>query len=103
MIIDFTLNHAPVRIETDGTQRVVDLLREHFGLTGTKEGCGTGECGACAIQVDGMTRLSCLMLAGQLSGRHVTTIEGLPEDAARPLQHAFSEKGRCSAGTVRRA
>jgi len=98
MIIDFTLNHAPVRVETDGSQRVVDLLREHFGLTGTKEGCGTGECGACAIQVDGMTRLSCLMLAGQLSGRHVTTIEGLPEDAARPLQQAFSEKGAVQCG-----
>jgi carbon-monoxide dehydrogenase small subunit len=98
MNIDFTLNNKPVRVEADGSHRVVDLLREHFGLTGTKEGCGTGECGACAIQVDGMTRLSCLMLAGQLNGRHVTTIEGLPEDAARPLQQAFSEKGAVQCG-----
>ena len=98
MIIDFTLNNEPVRIETDGSQRLVDLLREHFGLTGTKEGCGTGECGACAIQVDGMTRLSCLMMAGQLNGRRVTTIEGLSGDSALPLQQAFSEKGALQCG-----
>jgi len=98
MNIDFTLNNKPVRVEADGSHRVVDLLRERFGLTGTKEGCGTGECGACAIQVDGITRLSCLMLVGQLNGRRVTTIEGLSEEAARPLQQAFSEKGAVQCG-----
>lgn len=98
MNIDFTLNNKPVRVEADGSHRVVDLLRERFGLTGTKEGCGTGECGACAIQVDGITRLSCLMLVGQLNGRRVTTIEGLSEAAARPLQLAFSEKGAVQCG-----
>jgi carbon-monoxide dehydrogenase small subunit len=98
MNIDFTLNNKPVRVEADGSHRVVDLLRERFGLTGTKEGCGTGECGACAIQVDGITRLSCLMLVGQLNGRRVTTIEGLSEAAARPLQQAFSEKGAVQCG-----
>jgi aerobic carbon-monoxide dehydrogenase small subunit len=98
MIIEFILNNAPVRMETDGGLRVLDLLREHAGLTGTKEGCGTGECGTCAIHVDGVTRLSCLMVAGQLNGKRVTTIEELPENCAQPLQQAFSDKGAVQCG-----
>ncbi len=96
MIIDFILNDRPVRVEADAAMRAVDLLQEHLGLTGTKEGCGTGECGACTILVDDTARLSCLMPAGRLQGRTVTTIEGL--SAAHPLPQAFAEKGAVQCG-----
>lgn len=87
-------------------RRVVDLLREDLGLTGTKEACGSGECGACTILVDGETRLGCLMLAAQLEGRRITTIEGLAEgEDLHPVQEAFIEYGAvqcgfCSPGMV---
>lgn len=69
MKLRFTLNGKPVEIETPPDRRVVDLLRAELGLTGTKEACGAGECGACTVLVDGQSRLSCLMLAAQLEGR----------------------------------
>jgi aerobic-type carbon monoxide dehydrogenase small subunit (CoxS/CutS family) len=77
MKIEFELNGNYISLEVPGDRRAVDLLREDLGLTGTKEGCGTGECGACTILVDGRSQLSCLMLAAQLQGRRVVTIEGL--------------------------
>jgi len=80
-------------------RRVIDILREDLNLTGTKEGCGAGECGACTILVDGESRLSCLMLAAQLEGRSVTTIEGIAsEDRLHPLQEAFVEHGAVQCG-----
>lgn len=80
-------------------RRVVDLLREDLGLTGTKEACGSGECGACTILVDGESRLSCLMLVLQLEGRSITTIEGLAtEEALHPVQEAFIEYGAVQCG-----
>jgi len=95
----FTLNGRPVELETPSDRRVVDLLREDLGLTGVKEGCGQGECGACTILVDGVSRLSCLMLAAQLTGSSITTIEGL---AARgrlhPVQEAFVQQGAVQCG-----
>lgn len=95
----FELNAQPVTLDTPDTRRVLDLLREDLQLTGTKEGCGTGECGACTIVVDGVARLSCLMLAAQLAGRRVLTIEGLhaEPDGAR-LQQAFVEQGAVQCG-----
>jgi len=78
---------------------VVDILREDHHLTGTKEGCGTGECGACTILVDGESRLSCLMVAAQLEGRKVTTIEGLAEgERLHPVQQAFVDLGAVQCG-----
>jgi len=78
---------------------VIDILREDLNLTGTKEGCGAGECGGCTILVDGESRLSCLMLAAQLEGRSVTTIEGIAsEDRLHPLQEAFVEHGAVQCG-----
>ncbi|MDD5533783.1 MAG: 2Fe-2S iron-sulfur cluster-binding protein, partial [Syntrophales bacterium] len=65
MKIDFLLNGKKIEIDTAPDRRVVYLLREDLGRTGTKEGCGSGECGACTILVDGESRLSCLMLAAQ--------------------------------------
>jgi carbon-monoxide dehydrogenase small subunit len=97
--IEFRLNGALVRVQTDGDRRVVDLLREDLGLAGTKEGCGTGECGACAIRVAGETRLACLMLAAQLAGKSVETIEGLgSETRPHPLQEAFVAHGAVQCG-----
>jgi len=80
-------------------RRVIDILREDLNLTGTKEGCSAGECGACTILVDGESRLSCLMLAAQLEGRSVTTIEGMAsEGRLHPLQEAFVEHGAVQCG-----
>ena len=102
MNLTFTLNGEPVTLETEPDRRAVDLIRENLGLTGTKEGCGSGECGACTILVDGTTRLSCLMLAAQLEGRSVITIEGLPrpepERECHPVQEAFVRAGAVQCG-----
>ena len=99
MKISFTLNGKVNQIDVPSARRVIDILREDLELTGTKEGCGAGECGACTILVDGESRLSCLMLAAQLEGRSVTTIEGIAsEDRLHPLQEAFVEHGAVQCG-----
>lgn len=99
MIVEFCLNGKPVSLETGPDRRVVDLLREELGLTGTKECCGSGECGACTILVDGESRLSCLMLAAQLTGRSVTTIEGVADEEGMDIvQRAFVEQGAVQCG-----
>jgi len=77
----------------------VDILREDLLLTGTKESCGAGDCGACTILVDGESRLSCLMLAAQMQGRDVTTIEGLAEgENLHAVQEAFVQHGAIQCG-----
>ena len=100
MMISFTLNGKPVSRDISPDRLVVDVLREDLGLTGTKEACGTGECGACTILVDGTSRLSCLMLAVQLEGRDIVTIEGLskPGGPLHPVQAAFVEAGAVQCG-----
>lgn len=99
MIIRFRLNNEEREIETRPDRRVIDLLREDLGLTGSKEGCGTGECGVCSILVDGTSKLSCLMLAAQLEGRHITTIEGFSAgEKLHPLQQAFVNEGAVQCG-----
>ncbi len=99
MIIRFTLNGRNVAVEANRERRAIDLLREDLGLTGTKEGCGQGECGACTILVDGESKLSCLMLAAQLEGRAVTTIEGMgSKDELHALQEAFVRAGAVQCG-----
>jgi aerobic-type carbon monoxide dehydrogenase small subunit (CoxS/CutS family) len=99
MNIRFTLNGNIMNIHAAPDRRVVDLLREDLGLTGTKEGCGTGECGACIILIDGESKLSCLMLAPQLQGRAVFTVEGLAQGAERhPLQESFIKMGAVQCG-----
>jgi carbon-monoxide dehydrogenase small subunit len=97
--LSFTLNGKSVRLEADSDRRVVDLLREDLGLTGTKEACGSGECGACTILVNGESRLSCLMGAGQLAGQTILTIEGLADETGlHPVQRAFVEQGAVQCG-----
>jgi aerobic carbon-monoxide dehydrogenase small subunit len=99
MKISFVLNGIQKELDTAPDRRVVDILREDFGLTGTKEGCGAGECGACTILVDAEPRLSCLMLAAQLEGLNITTVEGLAgEGGLHPLQRAFVEHGAIQCG-----
>jgi carbon-monoxide dehydrogenase small subunit len=99
LTITFKLNGVDCRIDAAPDRRVVDLLREDLGLTGVKESCGAGECGACTILVDGQSRLSCLMLAAQLDGREVATIEGLaPSHGLHPLQQAFIDQGAVQCG-----
>ncbi|AGW14209.1 (2Fe-2S)-binding protein [Megalodesulfovibrio gigas] len=99
MPISFLLNGRPVRLDVAPGRRALDVLREDLGLIATREGCGSGECGACTVLVDGETRLSCLMLAVQLDGRKVTTAEGLGSPASpHPLQTAFAEHGAVQCG-----
>ncbi len=97
--IHFKLNDEPTEHTCPPDMRVIDLLREEMGLTGTKEGCGTGECGACTILVNGEPRLSCLMVAAQLDGNEIETVEGLERSAeGRNLVDAFVEHGAVQCG-----
>lgn len=99
MNLSFTLNGNALQIETAPDRRVIDILREDLGLTGTKEGCGTGECGACTIFVDGKTKLACLMVAAQINGRIIMTIEGMAQgENIHPVQKAFVESGAVQCG-----
>jgi aerobic carbon-monoxide dehydrogenase small subunit len=89
-----TVNGEPVEVLVQPYVTLLDALREDLGLTGPKEGCGTGDCGACTVHLDGEPIASCLMLAMQARGRQVRTIEGLGADGAlHPLQDAFVRLG----------
>src|SRR3954462_11297304 len=94
--MQFTLNGKRVRIDAHPMTRLLDALREHCGLTGTKEGCGEGECGACTVLVDRRPVNSCLVPLAQVSGARVTTIEGL--GGRHALQQAFVEFGGAQCG-----
>ena len=97
--IAFTLNGVVRRVTVDVGQSTLAMLRDVIGLTGTKYGCGEGECGACTIIVDGATINSCLMFAVDCDGRRVTTIEGLAGDArATALREAFVANGAVQCG-----
>lgn len=99
MKISFILNGNDTCIDVAPDKRVIDVLREDLGLTGTKEACGSGECGACTVLSDGETRLSCLMVAAQLQGKNLVTIEGIgSENALHPIQEAFIEHGAVQCG-----
>lgn len=98
-----TLNGAPRDLACHPAARLLDVLREECGLTGTKEGCGEGECGACTVLVDGDAVCSCLVPAAQVSGASITTIEGLGDD--HPLARAFMDEvgaqcGICTPGMI---
>ena len=94
-----TVNGEPVDVLTDDYKTVLEVLREDLQLTGTKHGCELGECGACAVLVDGAPMLSCLLLAVESGGRHLTTVEGLAtRDKLHPLQEAFADVGAAQCG-----
>ena len=104
--INFNLNGHDVSVMADPNERLVDFLREDMGLTSVKEGCGEGECGACTVILDDLAVHSCLTLAAQLQGRHVTTIEGLEKNGELDvLQRCFIEEiaiqcGFCTTGMI---
>ncbi len=99
LTVSFTLNGKPTEMSVRADQTALSALRDRLGYTGTKEGCGIGECGACTILVDGRAYDSCLMLAAQLEGRDVVTVEGLADgDRLHPLQEAFLEEGAVQCG-----
>jgi aerobic carbon-monoxide dehydrogenase small subunit len=98
-VLSLTVNGEPVEALVQPYVTLLDALREDFGLTGPKEGCGTGDCGACSIHLDGKLVASCLVLAMQARGRAVTTIEGLARGGAlTPLQDAFVRHGVAQCG-----
>jgi carbon-monoxide dehydrogenase small subunit len=97
--VSFNLNGAPVRIQTDPLRRLLDVLREDFGLTGAKEGCGEGECGACAALLDGELVNSCLLPLIAVQGGQVVTIEGFRETPRfQVLSECFSQAGAVQCG-----
>jgi Aerobic-type carbon monoxide dehydrogenase, small subunit CoxS/CutS homologs len=94
-----TVNGGAVELDVPGMRRLLDALREDLGLTGTKEGCGEGECGACSVLVDGELVNSCLVPVCQVDGAHVVTVEGLaPQGTLDRLQEAFLETGGAQCG-----
>ncbi|HIC90098.1 MAG TPA: (2Fe-2S)-binding protein [Anaerolineae bacterium] len=100
MQIKLTLNRKPTTVNAPADISLLKLLRDYLGLTGTKEGCDSGECGACTVMVDGEAILSCMMLAPQVHGRSVVTIEGIrgPDGGPNDLQEAFIEHGAVQCG-----
>jgi len=99
MKIRLTVNGKPFEREVDAETRLLDLLREDLHLTGTKEGCGEGECGACTVLIDGRPVNSCLVLAPQADGADVLTIEGVADgERLHPIQQAFVDAGGVQCG-----
>ena len=99
MKIRFTVNGREVDREVTADSRLLDLLRDDLHLTGTKEGCGEGECGACTVLIDGKAVNSCLVLAPQADGKDILTVEGLAKgNELHPIQRAFVEKGAVQCG-----
>lgn len=98
--VSFVLNGSSVRMNIQDHWTLLHLLREEIGLSGTKEGCGSGECGACTVIVDGMAVNSCIYLAAEADGKEVVTIEGLAsfDGTLHPIQKAFVEKGGIQCG-----
>ena len=97
--IEFTLNGKPTSVDAPAHRLLLDLLRDEIGLTGTKEGCGTGDCGACAVYLNGRPVNSCLVLSGELNQAEIVTIEGLKDgDAYHPIQAAFIADGGAQCG-----
>lgn len=94
-----TVNGKKYQLEVDGNTRLLDLLRNELGLTGTKEGCAVGECGACTVVMNDNAVCSCMVLAAQCNQAEVVTIEGLKDDPlAQHLQQSFIEKGGVQCG-----
>ena len=87
-IYQFTVNGSPTQVDVPGMRRLLDVLREDLALTGTKEGCGEGECGACTVLLDGAPVDSCLVPVCQVAGADIRTVEGLAAPASEPGQPA---------------
>jgi aerobic-type carbon monoxide dehydrogenase small subunit (CoxS/CutS family) len=100
MKIKFNLNGTPISFEAPAKTSLLAALRDYLNMTGTKEGCGVGECGACSVLLDGVLVNSCLTLAAQAGGRSVVTIEGVrgADGGANDLQQAFIDYGAVQCG-----
>lgn len=104
--VNFFINEDPVELYVDANKTMLNVLREDLCLTGTKEGCGAGECGACTVIVDGKPLNACLVLAPEMDGMHITTIEGVAKgDELSPIQqsfidHAALQCGFCTPGFI---
>ncbi len=107
LYVQLRVNGRDHRVPLDARTSLLDALREHLALTGTKKGCDHGQCGACTVLLDGKRVLSCLTLAAMAEGREVTTIEGLaqPDGSLHPMQQAFIDNdafqcGYCTPGQI---
>ena len=105
---NFTLNGQTVDVPADPNTPLLWVIREHLKYTGTKFGCGVGQCGACTVHINGSATYSCLTPVAAIEGADVTTIEGLSEDGSHPLQKAWvaeevSQCGFCHSGQIMRA
>ncbi|MGI9260252.1 MAG: (2Fe-2S)-binding protein [Gammaproteobacteria bacterium] len=105
---NFTINGETVDVDVDPRTPLLWVVREHLKMTGTKFGCGVGQCGACTVHLDGSATFACLTPVAAVEGREVTTIEGLSPDGDHPLQQAWIEEqvpqcGYCQSGQIMRA
>jgi len=105
---NFTINGQPIEVDADPKTPLLWVIREHLKFTGTKFGCGVGQCGACTVHIDGSATYSCLTPVSAVEGREVTTIEGLSPDGSHPLQEAWVAEevpqcGYCQSGQIMRA
>ena len=98
MKVSFSVNGGPAEAEGHPMERLLDVLREGLGLTGTKEGCGEGECGACTVIVDGLPVNSCLVPLFHCEGRRIETVEGIAEGSAREFLERFVATGGVQCG-----
>ncbi len=105
---NFTVNGEAFEVDADPNTPLLWVIREHLKITGTKFGCGVGQCGACTVHIDGAATYSCLTPVSAVEGREVTTIEGLSPDGSHPLQEAWVAEqvpqcGYCQSGQIMRA
>ncbi len=105
MAISITVNGKAQQVDAPAEMPLLWLLRDTLGMTGTKFGCGVGMCGACTVHVDGKAARACVVTVGELSGKKVTTIEGLSADGNHPVQkawraHNVPQCGYCQAGQI---
>jgi isoquinoline 1-oxidoreductase alpha subunit len=104
-MVSFNLNGRPVNIDAERSSRLLWILRENLGLSGTKFGCGAGLCGACMVHVDGRRAYSCQLALSDVAGKSVTTIEGLSSNRDHPIQKAWLAErvpqcGYCQSGQI---
>jgi len=107
-MVTFEINGKTIKVDAEPAAPLLWVIREHLKLTGTKFGCGIGQCGACTVHIDGESAFSCLTPVAAVEGKSITTIEGLSQDSSHPLQKAWIAEevpqcGYCQSGQIMRA